>query len=52
MKNNYNTNARKEVYDWEVHKYRDMYDNEVKLRERLADKLQNATERAAHAQYL
>ena len=42
----------KESQELEAQKFRELYQSEVKLRERLADKLQQASEKASKAQML
>lgn len=51
MKNSFNySQTQSEIVDMEAQKYKDLYHSEVRIRERLAGKLQKATERAAQAQ--
>ena len=46
------TSPRREMFEFEAQKFRDMYDNEVKLKERLMEKLHSAQERASQAQVM
>ena len=46
------TATAKETTQFEAQRFRDLYESEIKLRERLADKLQKASEKANKAQLL